>query len=201
MCRDAYGFVTPRPRTVVGPWGHRIADEVDHKKTTDTVRVPYQECKPRGGHFRLDIVSVIADFGIARLTQFRRTSTKSIHNSTASCQRQKEEEEKADTKYPQVYTTKKKGKGSVMENYNGNKASADALGVTLQSSQVQGLLDFAVQCDDSALNVLRWEIVVCRWNGNCSIIIIGLMEDAVLAMANKQIAFKNYNNSLDLQGL
>lgn len=88
-----------------------------------------------------------------------------------------------------------------MENYNGNKASADALGVTLQSPQVQGLLDFAVQCDDSALNVLRWEIVVCRWNGNCSIIIMGLMEDAVLAMANKQIAFKNYNNSLDLQGL
>lgn len=30
---------------------------------------------------------------------------------------------------------------------------------------------------------------------------MGLMEDAVLAMANKQIAFKNYNNSLDLQGL
>ncbi|EDX05085.1 GD17837 [Drosophila simulans] len=58
------------------------------QKTTDTVRVPYQECKPRGGHFRLDIVSVIADFGTARLTQFRRTSTKSIHNSTASCQRQ-----------------------------------------------------------------------------------------------------------------
>lgn len=159
MCRDAYGFGTPRPRTVVGPWGHRIADEVDHKKTTDTVRVPYQECKPRGGHFRLDIVSVIADFGIARLTQFRRTSTKSIHNSTASCQRQKEEEEKADTKYPQVYTTKKKGKGSVMENYNGNKASADALGVTLQSSQVQGLLDFAVQCDDSALNVLHGRLL------------------------------------------
>lgn len=37
MCRDAYGFVTPRPRTVVGPWGHRIADEVDHKKR----RTPY----------------------------------------------------------------------------------------------------------------------------------------------------------------
>ncbi|EDX05086.1 GD23984, partial [Drosophila simulans] len=79
-------------------------------------------------------------------------------------------------------------------------SSADALGVTWQSPQVQGrsILPFRAE-DDSALNVLRWEIVVCRWNGNCSIIIMDLMEDPVLA--NKQIAFKNYNYLLDLQGI
>jgi len=76
----------PRSRTVVGPW----AKEYPSQKTTDKVRVPYQECKPRGGHFRLALF-FMAVFGTRLLDwlSFCETSAKSIHNSTASCQRQK----------------------------------------------------------------------------------------------------------------